>query len=757
MNKRIVAGKQAFKSGDRVVFTANAAAMMLYKDAPASGSTGVVEGEVGDPARKFIWVNWDNGSRSSVYKRDLEKAGKQAGGGAGISFKDFEFAVSGFHGSVRAGGEIAFDTDNDRPSLESFSCLGYDDGMDGVRGSLLKISNVYLTDVDGVIAEAKQVAEAKGITGEVTVSGSLSPTSYSKYMIFGGYVRGDIKGIKSIEADFTAHVDYYVGDEYILSDGGSSATVVFELTDDFYMFYADVFNPDIEGFKEGYDEPIDDETAWEHYYDMARDDWGVRKSNKTAVDVEAELRRILKLDELGKALDNRPIPIVNPKDFSYYKKFYYVNLSEGSNTGAFHPGVFIFDTNEQEALENAAAWYADNYASVFLEQADVEEAEREGFIDDYILTDSGYVPGWAAVLKEFPISKEQQTELGKLDEGDDTMTKPGKRIVAIAKKSDNLDDEFSALQKKLDKLKAEGKYNTQEYKDLLNEMSLKGKEVLNKHKIVFHGPGGKVTKAKVKQADEPQEAQIVQWTEEFVTEELVKEFGEEHREEIIAWLDLEDGPYSSFGTCGKFEVESVEYTLIKDDDEAEKIAVATVEEDLSNEPSLFSQDWLVNHVYMTPTDIRVYANDLADSNTSDMRDEDALKECERQGIVIPGGSELEDLESELENETEAHRIEELETAIENARETVLSNAADELRDSMVEEIAAQLKKDPVGYFLDNGFYSTANELLENHVVSIDITAAAQDAVDTDGWEHFLSRYDGDYTTTEHGMVYFREN
>ena len=42
-------------------------------------------------------------------------------------------------------------------------------------------------------------------------------------------------------------------------------------------------------------------------------------------------------------------------------------------------------------------------------------------------------------------------------------------------------------------------------------------------------------------------------------------------------------------------------------------------------------------------------------------------------------------------------------------------------------------------------------------VGINVKAAAKDAVDTDGWQHFLAHYDGSSHTTDSGLVYWRTN
>ena len=43
------------------------------------------------------------------------------------------------------------------------------------------------------------------------------------------------------------------------------------------------------------------------------------------------------------------------------------------------------------------------------------------------------------------------------------------------------------------------------------------------------------------------------------------------------------------------------------------------------------------------------------------------------------------------------------------------------------------------------------------IAGIDIDAAAEEAVQSDGAAHFLSSYDGNSYTTEAGLVYWRTN
>ena len=65
-------------------------------------------------------------------------------------------------------------------------------------------------------------------------------------------------------------------------------------------------------------------------------------------------------------------------------------------------------------------------------------------------------------------------------------------------------------------------------------------------------------------------------------------------------------------------------------------------------------------------------------------------------------------------------------------------------------------ENPIEYFVnEQGIYSV-EDLMKQFWININIDEAAKDAIKVDGWAHFLSRYDGEYETTENGIVYFRD-
>jgi hypothetical protein len=228
--------------------------------------------------------------------------------------------------------------------------------------------------------------------------------------------------------------------------------------------------------------------------------------------------------------------------------------------------------------------------------------------------------------------------------------------------------------------------------------------------------------------------------EEAMADDLVKEFSSgkdaeeiaEIREEILTSLDFSDNSrYGSWGKAATFTADGEEYNLIKDEDEAVKIAESSVKQDLEHEPEIFSQDFIKEHIYISDTDKRIISNEEADNKVDDaMSDDEILKEA---GI-----------EDEYEN-----------TEDEDEKEKMLEVAKEELRSKYSDEIESELS-DPIKYFVkDTGIYSV-EDLMKASFINIDVEKASKEAVSTDGWAHFLSHYDGNYETTNGGMVYFKE-
>jgi hypothetical protein len=261
---------------------------------------------------------------------------------------------------------------------------------------------------------------------------------------------------------------------------------------------------------------------------------------------------------------------------------------------------------------------------------------------------------------------------------------------------------------------AEKKY-TQEFGDILmspadrnaaaKELEMREKELIENGEYdyvsaAFH-------EALVKATDSPEIYReevlkdLVAWAQKNLKLDL-----EVAQQEVDSSLHLfapqrekQKGRYESFSTRGgTVVVEGTEYNFFDSEDEAERVAVEIVEEQLRSEPELFSQDWLQNYYEVSPTDARLIAQEDAEA------------------------AELGDEEEE---------------------------------EKYAEEVEKRLLSDPLGYLKELGY--DENSFKDLSWVRLDVANAAKDAVATDGWAHFLSHYDSDYDLTPAGRVIFRED
>lgn len=210
-----------------------------------------------------------------------------------------------------------------------------------------------------------------------------------------------------------------------------------------------------------------------------------------------------------------------------------------------------------------------------------------------------------------------------------------------------------------------------------------------------------------------------------IVESLVKHLG--HKEEIEGSLTGDSGRYAEWGAAGSFECDGIEYNYIESEDEAIRIATEMVEDNLENDPELFELNFLSDHVYMEPYDIRFHAGDEADAHVDGLEEESFFEESG----IDPEGEE---------------GTPEYEKSVEEARQAVWQD--------VFNRVSKELTLQPLSYFNEVGF--TIKDLLDKNLVKIDIPAAAEAAIAADGWAHFLSLYDGDYKVTDSGIVFFRE-
>ncbi len=241
-------------------------------------------------------------------------------------------------------------------------------------------------------------------------------------------------------------------------------------------------------------------------------------------------------------------------------------------------------------------------------------------------------------------------------------------------------------------------------------------------KRVPHNPPMNVKSAKVKAvSEEGSDEHLMVW------DAVCETFKVEHDDITVTPDDLNHG----YTVEGLPDGDIFVYVSSED---AEYAALDRVREDLKNDPELFSQDWLKQHLFMSPTDARIMAGELADSYVEDMEADFAVKEAH--------------LQPEYDAAEEAGDEESMEAIVEQAKEA--------LRDAYDDEVEKALLNDPVGYLVDEqGLYESVEALIEAGLVRVDIEEAAKDAVDTDGAGHFLSSEDGELHELSNGMPYVR--
>ncbi|HTQ43917.1 MAG TPA: hypothetical protein VMI75_14245 [Polyangiaceae bacterium] len=176
-----------------------------------------------------------------------------------------------------------------------------------------------------------------------------------------------------------------------------------------------------------------------------------------------------------------------------------------------------------------------------------------------------------------------------------------------------------------------------------------------------------------------------------------------------------------------------EWYVVEDSDVERDLAIAIVTQDLETEPEIFNQSFLESHI-----DTDRLRRDLM-SDVLDMRIEDLTDEAERRPDDFWRAYEGEGFDAPEEDE-------------EGERREPTSSEIEELAEKLAEE---QLK-DPIAWLEDiYGREDAIKKAIE--IAGIDIDAAAEEAVDTDGPGHFLSSYDGQTHETPAGLVYWRHN
>jgi hypothetical protein len=220
------------------------------------------------------------------------------------------------------------------------------------------------------------------------------------------------------------------------------------------------------------------------------------------------------------------------------------------------------------------------------------------------------------------------------------------------------------------------------------------------------------------------------FTEENVQREMAEALDIDPDDLVIDERDLfgEDVMVVSIGRGGQKE-----WTVVPDDDTAERIALAGVTEDLNNEPEIFNKDFIASHIDQEALKKWVWDAAMED----DYADEIARSEPER-----------------FWEEAARWGVKNLPEPDEDGN--MPDDVDDKYIEALKEKIADDKAESPMAFFEDiYGRDEAAKYAIE--AGGIDVDAAAEAAIRVDGWQHFLARYDGNSYETDSGFVYWRDN
>jgi len=212
--------------------------------------------------------------------------------------------------------------------------------------------------------------------------------------------------------------------------------------------------------------------------------------------------------------------------------------------------------------------------------------------------------------------------------------------------------------------------------------------------------------------------------EDAVLEEIANALKEDPEDCSIE----EDRGLTGFGEGIVYRVKCgrMEYCVVEDDDAAYALAKASVIQDLEHEPEIFNKDFIESHIDKDRLrrDLRSDVRDMAEEDLRQMSDREFWRTAERY-IDVPEEDEDGDMPD-----------------------------TDEYVEDVAEKMVDERLKDPMEYLEEIYGDEAAAQAIK--IAGIDIDAAAEDAVDTDGWQHFLARYDGNSEETRSEFVFWRE-
>lgn len=178
-----------------------------------------------------------------------------------------------------------------------------------------------------------------------------------------------------------------------------------------------------------------------------------------------------------------------------------------------------------------------------------------------------------------------------------------------------------------------------------------------------------------------------------------------------------------------------EWIVMRDEDEFDSAAVEGVKNDLQESPENFEPNFIQSHIDIDCLRNELHS-DVSGSNTDYASEIGAgrfWEEAPDHGIDIP---------------------DDVQTALDKGEDPRKPTSAE--IDAFEEDMTEQQLRYPIKY-LEEIFGTEESQKKAAEIGRINIDAAAEEAVRTDGAAHFMCSYNGNYSTSPSGFIYWRHN
>jgi hypothetical protein len=206
------------------------------------------------------------------------------------------------------------------------------------------------------------------------------------------------------------------------------------------------------------------------------------------------------------------------------------------------------------------------------------------------------------------------------------------------------------------------------------------------------------------------------------------------------------------------------FYVVRDSDVEEELAKAIVKQDLESEPEIFNRDFIESHINIDRLR-RELMSDVEEGLNENMNDEASRNPIEfmkDNDIDIPEPSDAklrkhaEDMSDESDSAEEIYkRLKDMDAEDQWSEIGEEPEVPDREIENVIEETAKAQLRDPMDYLRDIYGDEAAKRAIE--IAGIDIDAAVDEAVSTDGAGHFLSTYDGSTNEGPDGIVWWRRD